>query len=126
LYDKIDIEKERNKQKELYYKKLLKIEKMTSYLENEEIIYNEKKEIEKAKIKLIKVKEKLDELIGSKKYYEALDLITSFFDENKNSVVIINFFNKWKNIIQKKIKKYEKQKEKEISSNVKKEAEILI
>lgn len=126
LYDKIDILKEKNRQKDLYYKKVLKIEKLSNKIENEEILYNEKKETEKAKIKLVQIKAKLDDLIWSKKYYEALDLITTFFEENKNSVVIINFYNKWKNKIQKKIKKYEKLKEKEMSNNIKKEAELLI
>ncbi len=126
LYDKIDIEKEQNKQREVYHKKLIKIEKMSDHLENKEIEYNEKKEVEKFRIKFIQIKEKLDELIWGKKYYEAMELINSFFEENRNSIVVINFFNKWKNVIQKKIKQQDEEKDRALSKNAKKEAELLI
>lgn len=126
LYEKIDLEKEKSKQKDIYHKKLVKIEKLSEYLENEEIAYKEEKEEEKFKIKFVQIKNKLEELIWSKKYYEALDLVNSFFEENKNSVIVINFFNKRKSKIQKSIKKQEAQKEKDVSKNAKREAEILI
>jgi hypothetical protein len=61
-----------------------------------------------------------------KKYYEAMDLLNNFFEENKDSIEVIEFFNKWKNVIQKKIKIQEGKKEKEFSKNTRKEAEILI
>lgn len=126
LYDKIDVEKVKKKQKDIYHKKLIEIEKILDYLEDEEIKYNEKKEIEKFKLKFEQIKTKLDELMWMKKYYESLDLISNFFEENKNSIVVINFYNKWKNEIQKKIKKQELDKEKQVAKNARKEAEILI
>jgi hypothetical protein len=55
-----------------------------------------------------------------------MDLLNNFFEENKDSIVVIEFFNKWKNIIQKNIKKQEDKKQKEFSKNIRKEAEILI
>lgn len=126
LYEKIDIDKEQKKQKDIYHKKLIQIEKLGDFLENEEIAYNEKIEEEKFKLKFIQIKTKLDEIIWMKKYYEAMDLINGFFEENKNSVTVIKFSNKWKNIIQKKIKKQEEDKDKENSKNARKEAELLI
>ncbi len=126
LYDKIDLEKEKKKQKDLYSKKVIQIDKLADKLEKQENIYIQEQEIEKFKVKFKQIKKKLDELIWSKKYYESMELINSFFEENKEIVVVIKFYNKWKNIIQKKIKAAEIKKDKEISKNIRKEAEILI
>lgn len=126
LYEKIDVDKEKKRQEDLYQKKIVEIEKLKEYLEDEEIKYNEKKEVEKFKLKFEQLKTKLDEQLWMKKYYEALDLITNFFEENKNSVAVINFYNKWKNVIQKKIKKQEEDQEKINARNARKEAEVLI
>ncbi len=126
LYDKLDLQKEKRKQKDLYDKKLQKIQKLKNLLEDEKNKYNKKIEIEKFRVKFIQIKEMLDELIWWRKYYEAMNLINSFFEENKDSIAVIEFSNKWKNILQKKIKNQEGRKEKEISKNIRKEAEDLI
>lgn len=126
LVDKIDLEKEKSKQKSIYDKKIKSIEKLNDELFENERKYTEKKELEKFKIKFIQIRERLDELIWAKKNYEALDLINSFFDDNKDSPVIVKFYDKWKRIIQKNIEKQLRDDEKNSKKNAKAEALALI
>jgi hypothetical protein len=63
LYDKIDLEQEKKKQKDLYNKKITQIDKLIDELEKVEEEYNKKQESEKFKIKFSQIKEKLDELM---------------------------------------------------------------
>ncbi|MDD3303108.1 MAG: PP2C family protein-serine/threonine phosphatase [Candidatus Gracilibacteria bacterium] len=126
LIDKIDLEREKKKQRSIYEKKFKKIKDLEEYLNNMEFKYNEKRKTEKFKIKFVQVRKELDEFIGSKRFPEAMDLINNFFEENSTNVLVIRFFNKWKAIIQNKIKKQEKERERKLSKNYKKEAELLI
>lgn len=126
LLDKIKIEDIRKKQTAIYNKKFNTIEKLNDELLNKERIYTEKKEIEKFRIKFIQIKEKLNELIWTNNNYEALDLINSFFDENKDSPIVLKFYDKWKKIIQKRIEKKIKSDEKKVKNNTKAEALALI
>jgi hypothetical protein len=63
LYDKIDLEQEKKKQKDLYNKKSTQIDKLVDELEKVEEKYNKEQETEKFKIKFRQIKEKLDELM---------------------------------------------------------------
>lgn len=127
LVEKISVEKEIKKQKKVYDKKIKEIKKLIEEIDDKEHEYNQKKEAEKFKVKFVQVREKLDELIWAKKNYEALDLINSFFNENKDShVVVIKFYEKWKNIIQKNIEKQLRDEEKKSKKNAQEEALELI
>jgi len=126
LIDKIDIEREKKKQRAIYEKKFNKIKKIEEYLNNKEYEYIEKRKSEKFKVKFVQVKKELDEFIWSKRFTEAMDLINNFFEENSSNVLVIKFFNKRKAIISNKIKKQEKVREKKLATNYRKEAELLI
>jgi hypothetical protein len=63
LYDKIDLEQEKKKQKDLYNKKLTQVDKLVDEEEKAEEKYNKNQETEKFKVKFSQIKEKLDELM---------------------------------------------------------------
>lgn len=126
LISKIDLPKEKQRLKNNYEGKLSKVKRLKTKLDKEEIEYNEKMEIDKFKAKFEQIKLEMESLIWLKKISEALDLINTFFEWNKESVVVMKFYNKWKKILQKKFKQQLEEKEKELAKNAKKEAEVLI
>gem|GEM_PF-6872101 len=63
MIDKIDIEREKKKQRAIYEKKFNKIKKIEEYLNNKEYEYIEKRKSEKFKVKFVQVKKELDEFI---------------------------------------------------------------
>lgn len=126
LIKKIDVEREKIRQRRIYKKREDAINRLKRELSKKEIFYNDNLEGEKFKAKFAQIRTEMERLIWGKKYAEALDLINTFFEENRESVVVIKFYNKWKSVLQKKFKKQLEEKEKTLAKNSKKEAETLI
>ncbi len=126
LISKVRIEEEQEKQRKIYNTKLERIWVLEDLLDQKERAYNQKIQEEKFKTKFVWIKQKIDDLIWKKQNYEALELITKFFEENQNVQSVVAFFNKEKNRIQKIIEKTKAREEKEVAKSTKKEALSLI
>lgn len=109
-----------------YDRKLKKITKISMELEEKERKYIEAAKKEKFKIRFKKIKEEIDHLTGSNNNTQALAVLQSFLEENKENAIVIKFYNKEKRIIQRNVGKQKKLESEKMKKNARLEALKLI
>jgi serine phosphatase RsbU (regulator of sigma subunit) len=124
--DSAEAEKIRNNLIINHKKRLSKLNELKNFLIKKENEYNKKNEKARFKIRIQKVENEIKYLIWNKKYSEALKLLQSFLEKNKNSTYIINFYNKQKKEILNNRKKENLKEQKLLEKNVETEALELI
>jgi len=92
----------------------------------EEEKYDEKVLAQKFKIKFKKIREEINLLSKTGKNQEALSLLTNFVEANKDNFIVIQFFNKEKKSLHRKIEKDRKKEEVKLKKDARLEAEKLI
>lgn len=98
-------EKEIEKAKKDFAKKEETIKKLLDKIYLEEKNYNENIKKERFNIRFRTIKKEIDLLLWQAKAVEAMSLLTNFYNENKNEIIVINFYKQQKNIIKKIIDK---------------------
>jgi len=120
---------EEKKKKDELKKFKQKLEKINALKEKLDIkkqkSENEIKE-KKKKEELKFTKKQVEELTGNYKFDEAISFLNILLEKYKNDIEVINYINKEKKNISKKIDKYRVRKEKEIKNNTFQEAQELI
>ena len=120
------IEKEKFKLTKKYQKKQKELEKLKEEVYKKEEKYNKRIEKEKFKIRFKKIKQEINSLSKKWQTNQALQLLNKFLEENPWKEIVINFFNKEKKILLKRLEKEKIQEEKKLKQNVKLEALKLI
>lgn len=116
---KTQLDKEFQKKKE----QLLKLE---NDLLKKERIYRENELKARFKIRFKKIKSEIDNLTKNSDNSNALNILQTFLEENKERPDVIKFYNKEKKIIQNNIRKNTKKEEEKIKKNARLEALKLI
>lgn len=119
-------EKERKKELEVFKKKIDKLLVLKEKLDKKKLKYLEKQRNAKKKNDTKFFLEKLDQLCGKNNFSDAILLLNQFLDNHKDDLDVIDLINKQKKVINTKIEKFKKKKEKEIKNDTLKEAQSLI
>ncbi len=109
-----------------YESKLKKITKISMVLEEKERKYIDTATKEKFKIRFKKIKEEIEHLTGSNNNTQALAVLQSFLEENKENSIVIKFYNKEKRIIQRNVGKQKRIENEKMKKNARLEALKLI
>lgn len=119
---------EKNKKQELkkFKEKLDKIHALKDKLDNKKAKYEISIKERKKKEELKFTKKQVEDLIGKHSFDEAISFLNILLEKHKNDIEIINYINKEKKHINKKIEKYKIKKENEIRNDAYKQAQELI
>lgn len=88
--------------------------------------YNEKIKKQRFNIRFKTIEKEIKNLVWQAKPTEAMNILNNFYEENKEEIVVINFYKKQKAIIQKIINKKIWRLEDRVKANAKLEAMSLI
>lgn len=114
------------KQTKIFENKINWLNKTKEKIKKDEAEFRRKEEIKRFKVSFKQIKEKIKLLIKTKNNSDAMNLLTSFLEENKEKTLVIEFYNKQRKIILKNVEKERKVEEKKMSKNAKLEAFNLI
>jgi len=120
------IQKKIEHYKKEYQNKIEIINKIEKEYKNKKENYDKNIEKIRFKIRFKQIKNEINNLIYSKKANTAFWLLKSFLEENKDKEMVVNFFNKEKKYIQKKIINEKKNEDSKYKLNIKSEALKLI
>jgi len=105
------------KNKKIYDKKVLQLDKLKNLLGLKERLYEQKVERERFKVRFNKIKQEITKLTQTWNNSDALNLLNHFFEENQNNNDVLNYHTKQKRAILKNIKKRQKLDQKKISTS---------
>lgn len=115
-----------NKVKKEFEEKENKVEKLLVKIDLLEKNYEENIKKERFKVRFETIKKEINNLIWQTRATEAMSILTSFYEQNKDEIIVINFYKKQKAIIQKVIDKKILKLEDRIKANAELEAMSLI
>ena len=121
-----DSENKKAKEKKEFDKKNQILKKLSQEVNDLEKKYNEKIEKERFQVRFKWIETEINNLLWQSKTNEAMILLNSFYEENKDKIIVINFYKKQKAIIQKVIDKKIWRLEDRTKVNAKLEAMNLI
>ena len=110
------------KQRKLYEKSTIIIQKLEKQYELKKIKYERKIENERFKIRFSKIKQEVKKLIWAGNNNDALNLLTHFLEDNKERSEVVTYYAKEKKKILLNIKKRQKKDKKKIQDNAELEA----
>lgn len=110
------------KQRKLYEKSTIIIQKLEKQYELKKIKYERKIENERFKIRFSKIKQEVKKLIWAWNNNDALNLLTHFLEDNKERSEVVTYYAKEKKKILLNIKKRQKKDKKKIQDNAELEA----
>jgi len=119
-------EKEKEKLKKEYNKKLIELEKIKENYHKKYELYTNKQDKQRFWIRFKNIESEIQSLTTSWKNIEALNILNVFLEENKNKKIVIDFFNTQKESIKKNIEKQKIIEENRSKKNTILEAEKLV
>lgn len=113
---------EKRKQLHSYNKKEKQLNTLLDKITEKQREYNENATKKKFKVRFAKIKWEINFLIKTWKAQQALKILKSFLEENKEKSIVIKFYNKEKSRLLKSIEKQKIAEEKKIKRSLKEEA----
>ncbi len=114
------------KQQKLFKKKMEELEKLKKDATEKEAKYNKIEDEKRFKLRFKKIKKELILLSKTGKHDLAINLLSVFLEENKDKVMVVDFYNKEKKKILVEKEKNKKTEAEKIKKNAKLEALRLI
>jgi len=121
-WDTIFSESEKKKQRKIYNKKESQISKLLFNVETQEKKHKDKIIAAKFKIRFKKIKSEIQLLTKTGKSPQALNILQSFLEDNKDNSTVIKFYNKERAKILKWLEIIKQQEAKKIKQNLQEEA----
>ncbi len=121
-WDTIFSETEKKKQRKIYRKKEVQINKLLLDVEVNERKHNTKITAAKFKIRFKKIKSEIELLSKTWKSPQALNVLQSFLEDNKENSSVIKFYNKEKAKILKSLETIKKKEKQKVKQNLQEEA----
>ncbi len=121
-WDTIFSESEKKKQRKIYQKKEIQVSKLLFDVETKERNHNNKITAAKFKIRFKKIKSEINLLTKTWRSPQALNVLQSFLEDNKENSSVIKFYNKERSKILKGLEIIKKKEENKIKQNLQEEA----